>query len=323
MEETKMQNPRVTVIVVPRERFSYTRQSLESIYDNTESPFTLVYVDGGSPTEIKHYLQMQSIQKGFKLIRTNHYLSPNQARNIGLSQVDTEYIVFIDNDVLVKPGWLSALIECAEETGAWAVSPLCLQGDDFKTIHMVGGKIEFRQKSNTKWMIEHRPFMTLPLEKVEFQLVRQPTELIEFHCMLVRTKTFEHTGLLDEKLMSMAEETDFCLSISKTGNSIYFEPTSVISYVPPSSLIWSDLPFFFTRWSNAWCEVSVNHFRQKWNLGEDAPALKHYRKFVYSHRLAAFGNKKKMYLKLLLFKTIVQPQQSLSRLIEQGMEKVT
>lgn len=318
-----MQNPRVTVIVVPRERFSYTRQSLESIYDNTESPFTLVYVDGGSPTEIKHYLQMQSIQKGFKLIRTNHYLSPNQARNIGLSQVDTEYIVFIDNDVLVKPGWLSALIECAEETGAWAVSPLCLQGDDFKTIHMVGGKIEFSQKSNTKWMIERRPFMTLPLEKVESQLVRQPTELIEFHCMLVRTKTFEHTGLLDEKLMSMAEETDFCLSISKTGNSIYFEPTSVISYVPPSSLIWSDLPFFFTRWSNAWCEVSVNHMRQKWNLGEDAPALKHYRNFVYSHRLAAFGNKKKMYLKLLLFKTIVQPQQSLSRLIEQGMEKVT
>ena len=41
--------PRVTVVVSPRERFNYTEQSLNSIYKNTEIPFELIYIDGNSP----------------------------------------------------------------------------------------------------------------------------------------------------------------------------------------------------------------------------------------------------------------------------------
>lgn len=45
-----MVEPEVTIVVSPRERFSYTRESLESIYEHTKAPFKLVYVDGGSPS---------------------------------------------------------------------------------------------------------------------------------------------------------------------------------------------------------------------------------------------------------------------------------
>ncbi|MGB3761496.1 MAG: glycosyltransferase family 2 protein, partial [Rivularia sp. (in: cyanobacteria)] len=37
-----MSEPQVTIIVSPRERFSYTRESLESIYENTQIPFKLI-----------------------------------------------------------------------------------------------------------------------------------------------------------------------------------------------------------------------------------------------------------------------------------------
>ena len=77
-------NPSVTIVVVPRERFSYSRESLESIYQNTELPFKLVYVDGNSPQAIAQYLQVQAKQKEFELIRTDYYLYPNQARNLGI-----------------------------------------------------------------------------------------------------------------------------------------------------------------------------------------------------------------------------------------------
>ena len=90
--------PEVTIIVAPRERFSYTRESLESIYEHTQVPFKLIYVDGGSPSHIKKYLENQAQEKQFQIIRTEHYLSPNHARNLGLRQVDTKYVVFIDND---------------------------------------------------------------------------------------------------------------------------------------------------------------------------------------------------------------------------------
>ena len=123
-----MRTVSVTVVVVPRERFSGTQQSLESIYAHTRRPFDLVYVDGGSPPEIQAYLKKASEDHHFTLIRTDYILSPNEARNLGVGKVDTDYVVFIDNDVTVSTGWLAALTKCADETGSWVAGPLYLIG---------------------------------------------------------------------------------------------------------------------------------------------------------------------------------------------------
>jgi len=119
-----MQNQNVTLIIVPRERFSYTQKSLENIYQNTNLPFKLIYVDVNSPSQTKRYLKVQAEQKNFHLIRVNRFITPNQARNLALASVDTQYVVFIDNDVLVKPGWLEALVKCADETEACIVGQI-------------------------------------------------------------------------------------------------------------------------------------------------------------------------------------------------------
>ena len=114
-EEVK---PAVTIIVVPRDHFSDTKESLESIYANSDTDFQLVYVDGNSPPSIARYLRIQAKARGFRLIRSERYLSPNHARNLGAEGVDTRYIIFIDNDVIVAPNWLQPLVQCADETGA-------------------------------------------------------------------------------------------------------------------------------------------------------------------------------------------------------------
>ena len=88
-----MNEPQVTIVVSPRERFSATKESLESIYQHTKIPFKLIYVDGNSPRKTKEYLKQKSQSRGFKLIRTEHYLSPNQARNLAIPHVDTEYLL--------------------------------------------------------------------------------------------------------------------------------------------------------------------------------------------------------------------------------------
>ena len=177
-----MANPQVTIVVVPRERFSYTEHSLNSIYENTHFPHKLVYVDGNSPGYIKRYLEKQAQEKGFQLVRTGQFLTPNQARNLGLSKTKTKYVVFIDNDVLVKPGWLEKLVATAESTNAWIVGPLCLEGKDFSRVHMVGGTSVFKEKGSRRWLVERRPFMRLPLEKVKDKIHRGTTEILEFHC---------------------------------------------------------------------------------------------------------------------------------------------
>ncbi|MDY7015558.1 MAG: glycosyltransferase [Cyanobacteriota bacterium] len=276
-----MKQPNVTIIFVPRERFSNTRPSLESVYEHTKQPFSLVYVDGGSPRKVRRYLQNAAHEKGFKLVRRDSYLSPNHARNIGLQYADSEYVVFIDNDVVVTPGWLQKLINCAEETRATVVCPLtCIGQTLHETIHLAGGEarilVEERENQTLRRVHEKHYFVNRPVAEVRDRLHRTQCEFAEFHCMLVRRDIFDRIGLLDEALLSTREHIDFCLSVTQAGGTIYCEPDSVVTYVT-GKLEWSDLRFFFLRWSDEWELASLKHFREKWDLtGQDRYFQKRY-----------------------------------------------
>jgi GT2 family glycosyltransferase len=159
-------------------------------------------------------LKTQAQDKGFKLIRTEHYLSPNQARNIGLTQVDTEYVLFIDNDVHVAPGWLEQLIACAEATDATVVCPLtCIGKPLHKKIHLAGGEarivLEVDGDVIRRKVHEKHYYVNRPIAEVEGQLLRQQCEFAEFHCMLGKTEIFDKTGPLDEKLVESASRQVF------------------------------------------------------------------------------------------------------------------
>ncbi|BAZ38301.1 putative glycosyl transferase [Calothrix sp. NIES-4101] len=280
--------PKVTIIVVPRERFSYTRQSLESIYEYTKYPFELIYIDGGSPKHIQKYLETQASEKQFKLIRTDSYLSPNYARNLGLKQVNnhpsyqqnkSQYIVFIDNDVVVTSGWLQALIECGEETQATVISPLICQGTPLhEEIHCAGGESgiveEIKSDTNQGEITRRRIFEKIykqgrKLAEVSPKIQRQKTHLAEYHCVMVRSDIFNHIGYLDEKLLNTKEHVDFCILVNQAGGSIYLEPKSIVTYVPTENLAITDIPYYMLRWSDAWEKSSLQHLRDKWNLTED------------------------------------------------------
>lgn len=264
----------VSIVVVPHERFSYARRSLESLYKQTQFPFTLVYVDGGSPSRTRAYLETKARQKGFRLIRTDHYLSPNQARNLGVRQVSSEYTVFIDNDVLVEPGWLDALVRCAEETGAWLVGPLYLiGGPEHRIIHMAGGIAHIKEEQGRRILYERTRFPDTRLEDVPIPLQREPCGLVEFHCMLARTEVFQRLGPLDEGLLSVREHQDLCLTVQEAGGSIFVEPNAVVTIVPPPPLAWSDFPYYMLRWSDAWAVASLRHFQDKWSLDEETHDL--------------------------------------------------
>jgi GT2 family glycosyltransferase len=304
MEISTMTEPIVTLVVVPRERFSYTQESLESIYEHTEFPFKLIYVDGNSPQKVRRYLETQAQEKDFKLIRTDYYLSPNHARNIGLSHVDTKYLVFVDNDVVFSPGWLKALVNCAEETGAAVVGPLmCEKKPIHQRVHFAGGEshvvIDVKGRRHLREKMYKQGQNAVELRP---KLQRTQTELSEFHCTLVRTEIFEQIGYLDEAMLNTKEHLDFCMNVAKVGETIYFEPDSLVTYVPGPPLELSDLHFYMLRWSDAWTLGSLQRIREKWDLSEDGYFQTKYKKLGVRRistiikpfvRKVSFGNENK------------------------------
>jgi GT2 family glycosyltransferase len=273
------------VAVVPRERFSFTQRSLESILARTEQPFELVCVDGGSPPHVRDYLARQAAERKFRLIRTEHYLTPNAARNLAIAEVRTKYVVFIDNDALVSPNWLPALVDCAESTGAWVVGPLYCEREPIATrIHMAGGNGDIVVEGGRRVFRELHRYYGRSVEEIRPILRREPVEMIEFHCVLVRMEALAQIGPLDEELLAATEHSDLCLLARRSGGEVYFEPASIVTYIPPTSFEASDRPYFQLRWSHAWVDASLKRFQEKWDLTADDPGLAGARKWMILHR---------------------------------------
>jgi GT2 family glycosyltransferase len=281
-----MQSPQVTIVVVPRERFSCTQASLESIYEHTQFPFKLVYVDGNSPAKVRRYLENMAEAKKFTLVRTDYYLSPNRARNIGLNYVDTKYAVFFDNDVIVTPGWLEALVNCAEETGAAVVGPLMCEKEPLhQRIHFAAGECHIVSDINGKRHLREKMYKQgQQVSEVGDRLQRTQTELTEFHLMLATKEICDRVGGFDEGMLNTKEHLDFCMTVTEAGGTIYFEPASVATYVPGPPLDLTDMYFFMLRWSDAWTLASLNRLREKWNLADDGYFKNKYKKLGWRRK---------------------------------------
>src|SRR4051794_4435207 len=119
-----MPDARTTMCVVPRDKFVHAVPSLCSVLAATPAPRRLVYVDGGSPAPVRDALTRLAAEHDFTLLRTDHYLAPNEARNLALGHVATEYALFIDNDVFVTDGWVTNLEAAADAHHAAAVAPV-------------------------------------------------------------------------------------------------------------------------------------------------------------------------------------------------------
>lgn len=290
-----MSEPRATVIVTQRERFGMTEESLESLFENTPG-VRVIYVDGKSPRRVANYLSREAEARGFTLLRKERFLTPNEARNIGAAAADTEFVVFVDNDVLYSPNWLDRLIACADETGAWAVAPLTCQGIPAHTeIHHAGG--DYAPGGDMDAFFAQDPDIGRAFDEVmhghaekleawEGRLERKQTGMCEFHCVLARRDVFDRIGPLDEKLLSTKEHIDFSISIRQAGGAVWFEPSSVVTYVFPCRarpMTPEDWPFFALRWSDAYGKRSLEHFIAKWGLRtrDDYVAL---RKRIYAKR---------------------------------------
>jgi GT2 family glycosyltransferase len=182
--------------------------------------------------------------------------------------------VFLDNDVEVAPGWLPALLQCAEETNASLVGPLYYIGQPVhQVIHMAGGQARICEAEGRRSFYEKHSFWDQRVGDVRPQMRREPCELLEFHCLLARADVLRRLGPLDEALLSTREHVDLCFTVREAGGTVWFEPDAIVTYVVAPSFAWSDIPYYLLRWSDTWAQASLRHFEQKWNLDANVEQL--------------------------------------------------
>jgi len=115
---------KVAIVIVSYNRLDMLERCLAAIRLNTRYPYELVLIDNGSKEETAGFIKAQ--ENGD--VRCTSRLANNEgfARgyNAGLTLVDSEYFVVMNNDTVPHDGWLSKLINIfVEYPNAGIASP--------------------------------------------------------------------------------------------------------------------------------------------------------------------------------------------------------
>ena len=141
--------PPVALVILTCNQRDITLQCLQSLAESDYDNMQVVLVDNGSDDDTLHAVKEKFPE--IHLIRNETNLGAAGGRNVGIdyakAQLDFDYIMFMDNDIVVTPTFLTKLIEGlldSQKTGVEIASPkLYLMGSD-KIIDCAGGaKVNF------------------------------------------------------------------------------------------------------------------------------------------------------------------------------------
>jgi len=245
----------VVIAVVPRDRFSMFRPSLEALYAHTDMRFRVLVVAGGTDRATEEYLHQVQVQKGnMNVVLVDRLLMQGEARNIALRQMDERFCVVLENDTIVHENWLAPMLECMREEGAAVVTPLILW---YRRIHAAGCMFEEREKDGA--VIFHHRIMYTGIR-------RRQIDYPENHCILIDRQLLPGVDIFDDV---EPFDVDLGLTLRKCGLSVFLEPRSVVTYSAPPPWEVRDVPPFKLRWDPASWEARNRLFMQKWGVTYD------------------------------------------------------
>lgn len=210
-------NKQVTIVIPAFNRPELTRQTLESLFQNTNPKlYDLHVVDDGSDAEThKLLIELRRQFSGWTRIRNNEPIGPAASRNMVCSNLlasfKGKYLYHSDNDVYFKPGWLEKLIEAYEAL------------EKTTQIKLLGGGCHPYLQNNT----------TTKLQNADWQVGIK--DAVSGYSQLMTWETWDKYGPFDEgqgsqeiKIMG-SEDWALCQRIIKDGFFVAsIEPEVVI-----------------------------------------------------------------------------------------------
>ena len=121
-----VQEPLVSIIMLTWNALDYTRQCIDSIRVNTNHPHEIIFVDNASTDGTVDYLnKLVTENENYNLIANPRNRGFAAGNNQGMDVAQGDYLMLLNNDVLVPEGWLERLVRCAEiDSSIGLVGPL-------------------------------------------------------------------------------------------------------------------------------------------------------------------------------------------------------
>ena len=119
---------KASVIIPNLNGAGWLRDSIESIWAQTEQDFELIVIDNGSTDESLEIAHSYCGNPRYHLIENSENTGFSHAVNQGIAMAKGEYMALFNNDAFAEPNWLEELLKTAEsDPKIFAVSSLMLR----------------------------------------------------------------------------------------------------------------------------------------------------------------------------------------------------
>lgn len=203
--------PRVSVIVVTYNNIELTKACLASLDEHTNHEnLEIIVVDNASADGTPALLSAWVAEgENRKIILNDDNRGFAAGNNQGLAIADGEYLVLLNNDTFVTPGWIRTLYRHLERN---------------KSIGIIGpvtnnigneAKIQISYQDMDQMLVEAAKYTHSRIGKL------QNIQTVAFFCVMFSRKVYEDVGPLDEAFgRGFFEDDDYCRRIEQLGLTV-------------------------------------------------------------------------------------------------------
>ncbi len=240
--------PRVSVIVLSMHSPWLLAECLASVaaHGGSRVPYEVIVVCNGATPDLVLFAQRKLV--GARVVVSEVNLGFGGGNTYAAKLARGEFLLLLNDDVVVEPGWLDALVAAADEHPESAAigSRILFPGGELQE----AGSILWADGSTM-------PIgRALPADSQAF-LYRRHVDYVSACSLLVRKAAFDAAGGFDRRYYpAYYEDVDLCLALRGLGHRVLYEPASQIRHHESQSTENRFKEFLFKRNGAA--------FREKW-----------------------------------------------------------
>lgn len=217
----KMKEPRVSILFVNWNGKENTFELIESIRKIRYKNHDIIIVDNGSTDGTQEDFKRKGYDKFATLIENGKNLGVEEAANVGMREAlnrGSDYVCYMDNDVIVEPNFLNFLVEEMEKHPEVAVSQ---------------SKVYYANPKNVIWCAgaryTFRGYRALNQGEVDRGQTdyRTYVDAVDGNFM-IRTSMLKMVGLYYSELFIYDGPMDWFMRVEKMGYRALYVPKSVI-----------------------------------------------------------------------------------------------
>ena len=208
--------PAVSIVVPVFNNYRFTFNCLAALQRQCSArPFEVIVVDDCSTDETPERLPAF---ENLRVVRNQENLGFVRSCNAGAAKARGDFLVFLNNDTQVQPGWLDALIETfAIRPDAGLVGSRLIFPDGRQ---QEAGGIVFHDGSSWNYGHLDDPY------KPEYSYLREP-DYVSGASLAIRRELFERLGGFDEHFApAYYEDADLAFRVRAAGYRVYYQPLS-------------------------------------------------------------------------------------------------